>query len=105
MKWINKFLPNDFGHCRVVLHQNQIDVLVDTRMSYLDIRVYEKGVKFNAPVELKISRMVDVSQLRGVFGLQYCVEQVKMVLGIKKWWLVTPYQLYKFLIKESKSVK
>jgi hypothetical protein len=28
-----------------------------------------------------------------------CVEIVKMMLGIRKWWIVTPYQLYKYIIK------
>ena len=29
-----------------------------------------------------------------------CVELVKRTIGIKKWWVFTPYQLYKYITKE-----
>jgi len=31
--------------------------------------------------------------------LSTCVEVAKAVLGIRKWWIITPYQLYKYIIR------
>ena len=31
--------------------------------------------------------------------LSTCVEVAKAVLGIRKWWMITPYQLYKYIIR------
>ena len=31
--------------------------------------------------------------------LSTCVEVAKAVLGIRKWWIITPYQLYKYIAK------
>lgn len=28
-----------------------------------------------------------------------CVETVKRIIGVRKWWVVTPHQLYRYLIK------
>ena len=32
-----------------------------------------------------------------------CVEQAKLILGIQKWWVITPRQLYNHIIKIRKS--
>lgn len=34
------------------------------------------------------------------FALFTCVEAVKRALNIRKWWIITPHQLYKYLTKE-----
>lgn len=99
-KWLNRFLADGFAHCKVVIHKPGYFMWVDPRISYTEIEVYANVYKINkAPSDTHIAvrRLVDPLKHRGVFRLFTCVEQVKAMLGISKWWIVTPKQLYKEL--------
>lgn len=52
-------------------------------------------------VSIAISFVVDKkSTLRYIpFGMLSCVGIVKSLLGVRKWWILTPYQLFKYLEK------
>ena len=39
----------------------------------------------------------------GLRGLITCVSVIKAAIGLKRWWIVTPYQLYKYLEEGERS--
>lgn len=46
---------------------------------------------------LPIKAIIDTSRFRGTLGVFNCVEVIKGLLGIREFWIWTPYQLYKHL--------
>lgn len=59
--------------------------------------IYDNTLYYDiAIVETCISTEFNNTHLPAVFT---CVEVVKRVLGINKWWILTPNQLYKYLCK------
>jgi len=50
----------------------------------------------------KIFRPKWIDAFRGLFPITFtCVSIAKAYLGITKWYIITPYQLYKYLLKTS----
>lgn len=98
-RWLGWCLKDGFSHIRIVVHKPTCDIVVDPRIGYTEVDAIAKGSSFDGLFEHKVTvkRNVPIMKHRGVFGFLNCVEQAKMYLGIKKWWILTPYQLYKEL--------
>lgn len=97
-KWLNAILEPGFSHVCVVIHKPNADVLIDPRIGYTETTVYPPLTDFGyLGKTVRVTRKVSIGRLRGVVGPLNCVEQAKAFLGIKKWWIITPYQLYKEL--------
>ena len=48
-------------------------------------------------VMIPVQSKIDTSKVRGTICLFNCVEVVKAILGVRKPFVLTPYQLYKYL--------
>ncbi len=97
-KWLNAILEPGFSHVCVVIHKPNADVLIDPRIGYTETTVYPPLTDFGyLGKTVRVTRKASIGRLRGVVGPLNCVEQAKAFLGIKKWWIITPYQLYKEL--------
>ena len=53
-------------------------------------------------VIIPVRAIIDTSRIRGTLGIFNCVEVVKGLLGIKEFWVWTPWQLYKYLMRAGK---
>lgn len=94
-----KLLKRGFWHVAVTLHTSRGDILVDPRMSYIDVSRANKythacGENHRLHVRVPLS-----NPPWGVLMPATCVSIVKACLGIRAWWVLTPYQLYKYLKK------
>jgi hypothetical protein len=100
LSFLNFFLKDGFSHVSVVIHKPEADVLFDPRVSYTEITFMPSNTDMSPyGTAVKVKREIEVTKLRGVIGLLSCVEQVKILLGIKNRWILTPYQLYKEITK------
>lgn len=99
---LNRIFKDGFAHVRVVIHQRDVNILVDPCLGYTNLQAYAgSDILVEAPGEthVKVSRMIEGGKLRRVFGPLNCVEVVKGFIGISSPLTLTPYQLYKEVTK------
>ncbi len=96
-------LLGDFGHVFVVIHDNY-GIHVAAEFSYFFLNVHSvlplEIDRFKSEyiyVELEIDRGTNF--MACMPGFRSCVNSVKAVLGIRKPFIITPRQLYSYLVK------
>lgn len=105
--WYKALFKNGFSHVSVIIADADRDV-------YLHIDPVGTGIRYDLvgieEIKHMIARHADIEE-RGVHieyiefdgedGIKHkpsvftCVELVKRTIGLRKWWIITPYQLYK----------
>lgn len=105
--WL-KFLKSGFRHCFIVLNDGTRWISIDPLAPYTDIQIYHH-IDSNYPLSnwlnqqgYKVVKANIDKENRKVspFVFFTCVETIKRILGIHKRFIVTPWQLYRFLTKE-----
>ena len=103
---ILKCCRRGFRHCfMIMLHQDRW-ILIDPRSNKTDISLLPHPKSFNFPryfseqgkTVVKIPVIQTPAKILWPFPVS-CVETSKRIIGLHAWWVVTPYQLYKRLIK------
>lgn len=103
--WFLKFLHKGFKHCFLVLEDNGYFFIVDPLASKIELMTFHiLSNSFFAEFENCGMKVVKVSINKNIssswkFGIFTCVEVVKRILGISSVKIITPYQLYKHLLK------
>ncbi len=106
MNWL-KILKPGFRHCAVLLNDGQNWMTLDPLSNYMDVTVHHVPVEFNMPKWMKDRghTMVKASMKKPVkpapWGPFTCVEAVKRVLGIHNRMIITPWQLHRYLSRNS----
>ena len=107
--WFIKRLPRSFQHCYAVRESagGQFWIVLDSRSSHLQAELYAKSEypyirqlcneRSGDCVILPIRARIDIKQNRWTFCIFNCVEVCKSVIGVRAFWVWTPYQLYKHL--------
>ena len=107
--WLIKRFPRSFQHCYAVKESagGQFWIVLDSRSSHLQSDIYAKmdyphirqlcNERSGDCVILPIRAKIDINQNRWTFCIFNCVEVCKSVIGVRAFWLWTPYQLYKYL--------
>tara|TARA_B100001750_G_C15418349_1_gene551567 strand:+ start:550 stop:966 length:417 start_codon:yes stop_codon:yes gene_type:complete len=101
-----KILRKGFRHCFIMMQQDQRWILIDPRADKTDIRVLPHPVHFNFPryftqqgkIVVKAPTFITPRKIAPLSPFS-CVETVKRVLGVHKRFLITPYRLYRYLLK------
>ena len=100
-----KWLPKGFQHCAIVRNEfgkiwtviqdgyDRMTVTTYLVEDYPDPLMLFEGQSTIIPVEIQTK-----PRYRGSICLFNCVEVCKAVLGIKKPFILTPHQLYRFLL-------
>lgn len=114
---VRPYLNPNMSHCWAVLCYESDHYNADERIKRPWIGVYLESNMYSMPVQLiteevmfdmrgkYVSIDMDHPQRmieqwdRVTFPINTCVGSVKKALGIKVWWVQTPYQLYKYLLK------
>ena len=102
--WLIKRLQPYFQHCYAVKESpgGEFWIIVDSKHCYTDVRIESKinypHIRALAPdgVILKV-RAIIRPENRWTLNVFNCVEVCKSLLGIRAFWLWTPYQLYRRL--------
>ena len=106
--WWNRYLRQDFQHCYALRFDGYNWILFHPGVAVTEIDVLAFTGENDLPEILKCSqatRVVRVTLFKTTQGLripwlfapQTCVEQIKTLLGIRGFWILTPYQLYQHL--------
>lgn len=105
--WALNRLKKGFSHV-VIVKESELEgvfTIINPYTSQLEITdVYDPD--FISKL-LNSGRHVVETQIREDFpafkGLITCVSVAKYLLGITNWWIITPFQLYQFLMKGNKN--
>ena len=102
---ILKFLHLGFKHCFVILENCGNFFIVDPLAFKIEVSSFYLGKDNLFPYLQKMGMTVVKTNIKGDFKTNWhfsiftCVEVVKRILGISKISIITPYQLYKYLVK------
>jgi hypothetical protein len=108
IRWL-KWLKRGYRHCYVLLNDGVRWVSIDPAASQTQIIVYHHlSPDFDLPhwlreegVSVVACRVKPQAVKRTRFALLTCVETVKRILGIHRFGLITPWQLYCHLHTQS----
>ncbi len=104
LRWLRVLRPG-FRHCYVLLHDGRHWISVDPLAHVTDIRVHDIPPEFNLPLWLKDTGMTVVKATiaripkPAPWMAFTCVEAVKRILGLHRIFILTPWQLYRHLLK------
>ena len=101
--WVFTWLNPEMQHCYAVKESpgGEFWIVVDAKNSVTEVNLLSKidypHIRCVAPdsVILSIRAIIDPDNYRYTFCVFNCVEVVKSLLGIRAFWVWTPYQLYK----------
>jgi hypothetical protein len=108
--WWAKYLQSGFRHCWalrwdgfnwIAYHPKlgHTDIEILPYGSYEDIEIISKANNISAIIRAKVWR--DSLQIRAPWPtVSTCVEQIKAILGVRKWFLFTPFALFNYLLSE-----
>lgn len=105
LPWLRLF-KKGFRHCFVILHDGEHWISLDPLSTYTEVTVHKLPSEFNLPLWLQSrGHTVVKTPLRRThqiapFMAFTCVEAVKRVIGLHKRFVMTPWQLYRYLREE-----
>lgn len=99
VEWYWRLFRYPFWHVAIALHTAEGTIVIDPRMSYVSTRLCLPGTEiFPRSVRQRVRVKVDLSDPPWAFMIPgTCVSIVKAFLGLRAWWVLTPYQLYRYL--------
>lgn len=102
--WWMRFLKKNFYHCFLILGNGYEWILIDSLAHFTDMIMLKnvdiKKAMASHGYELVRTTPCIPEYTRAVFMPLTCVETTKRFLGIKNCFILTPYQLFKFLLKK-----
>ncbi len=109
--WL-KFLRPGFRHCFVIVHDGTRWLSLDPLLQHTELKVHDVPPDFDLPGWLTargnrvMPAPLDRSHNKPAPVMLFtCVEAVKRVLGLHRWGVLTPWQLYRHLLKHSPSLR
>lgn len=91
---ILKLLKRGFRHCAVLISIDGYNVLIDNMSHKCQFDIIDDEITLTN-IKVFPSRIIFNNSLLPIT----CVSVVKNFLGIRKWWIQTPWQLYRYLKK------
>lgn len=104
LAWLRILRPG-FRHCYVILNDGQHWISLDPMSNYTDINIPDLPPTFDLPLWLSdqgftvVKTTLSRSPKEAPWMPYSCVEAVKRVIGLHTRFILTPWQLYKHLIK------
>jgi hypothetical protein len=109
-QWWDRWLMPGFQHVYVLVWDGACWLLVDPQLSHVRVTILDQfepeppTVWLRVPGATIIEARPEVVEGRvrhpWIFGLLTCVEGVKAVLGIRRPWILTPWQLARHLRRQ-----
>ncbi len=111
--WWLRFLKKGFKHCYLIVRiQNNPDIWLEINPMSNQVYFFEYSTVFDINYIKHLQKDKGMTLVPVEFnqaplkcapiGVFTCVELIKRVLGIHKFFLFTPHQLYKFLTNNQK---
>lgn len=97
-------LKKGYRHCFVVLEFIDSWCCIDPLSTYCDVQIVQKKQVSDLPLWLRFqghdvckATLSNKPLTVRPFGILSCVSVVKRVLGIQRWWILTPWQLRNYI--------
>ena len=106
LPWL-KLLKPGYRHCFALLNDGTHWITFDPLSNYTEIAVHHVPVDFDLPRWFSMRGMqvvkADLKRIKrpAPWMIFTCVEAVKRVLGLHKIFIFTPWQLYRYLQRQS----
>ena len=101
--WWQKFLRKGYRHVFAVRFDGFFWIKMEMTIGFTDFEVlpyYDhatiESILRGKEVTYQYVETWRKMRYRSLFAPQSCVEGMKALLGIRAWWVLTPYQLYKY---------
>lgn len=109
ISWLRWLLRPGFRHCFVLLNDGERWISLDPMAHYTELFCYDQlpsGFDIAGWLESRgitvLEAVIDKSRTRPAPPMFFtCVEAVKRVLGVHDVFILTPWQLYRFLKKKN----
>ena len=103
--WLAPLLKDGFRHCGVAVEAGDYWVFVDPNPDCIRFRVpalkdFDIGKYFRDQGFHTVEYVSTGVEVRVPLAVSNCVGVVKTVLGIRKPFIITPYQLYRYLRRQ-----
>jgi len=104
LHWL-KILKPGFRHCYVILNDGKHWTSIDPLSNYTDISVHNMPAGFDLPLWMQsrghtiLPAPLERPKKQAPWMPFSCVEAVKRILGIHKYFMLTPWHLYRYLQK------
>lgn len=103
--WWERFLEPGFVHCFALVRSGRRWIRMDwgydcASLAVLNMPAYASLNEVVGPGDTVVRVLAEVREryrAPWVFGPVTCVEAVKAVLGIRAFWVWTPFQLYRYI--------
>lgn len=102
--WWQKFLKKGYKHVFAIRFDGFFWIKTDLTIGFMDsevLPVYDRAtIKTVLKGHNATYQYVETwrkTRYRSLFAPWSCVEAMKALLGIRAWWVLTPYQLYKYI--------
>ncbi|MCK5385283.1 MAG: hypothetical protein KAJ29_06865 [Alphaproteobacteria bacterium] len=103
-----RMLKRGFRHCFILIHDGRSWISIDPMANYMEVLVHDLPGEFDFALWLKERghNVVEAKLIRNIMTcapvmLFTCVEACKRILGVHKLLILTPWQLYCYLAKQS----
>ena len=99
--WSRLFAP--LGHVSIVVRKGSQYVWIEFSTGLTDVEVFPVGADWRSVVDcvkvqkFRVWRKATGYRVPHLLQPFTCVEQCKAYLGIRKWWVLTPNQLYRYI--------
>lgn len=107
--WWSKYLQSGFRHCWALRWDGFNWIMINPKLGHTDIEILPYGsfedienirIDTNCSVIIHAKVWRESVRIRSPWPTAItCVEQIKALLGIRKWFLFTPYDLFNYLIR------
>lgn len=105
-RWWLRFLKKGFRHCFITLGNGQNWLTIDPMLHKIEVVIQPVAGDFDLEkwyleqgYQVLKTNLSAVQLTPAPLGLFTCVEVVKRIIGIHNFRIITPYSLYKFLLK------
>lgn len=103
--WLAPLLKKGFRHCGVAVEAGDYWVFVDPNPDCIRFRVpalkdFDIAGYFRDQGFSTVEYISSGVEVRVPLAVSNCVGVVKTVLGIRRFFIITPYQLYKYLRRQ-----
>jgi hypothetical protein len=108
-----QWLKPNFRHCYCVQDDNPVWTCIHPGRNYLDVSFYlhseyptiQDFVMDSQASILKFKQVTDNHKNAHGLNIVSCVGAVKYCIGIQKPFIITPYQLYKYLVQSGELIE
>ena len=93
--WWSSLLHKTIRHCYVIKPDRGRWLIMARSTDGIDLYTAD-DLSFIDPGSLLVKFYAERAKI-GMLSFTTCVTYCKHVLGIRKWWIITPYQLYRWI--------